>query len=374
MSRLRRGTSLWLTLRRSSRPSSSASRASQRRPGDRRRRHHGLRRCAPAGVSGRARRADRCGADRPWQHGREHGAADAGARRRLRRARRPLRRVRGARYLGNEPAGGAQPCQDVEETARRPQVESRPSIYFTRHEEQVRVEEGARGTTPGRGRRRMADAGEAESRGRLRRSWRNPHARQRAGRSIQRLYGFRTGCPAGRRPPSRAHTGALDQAARRRRRNRHRPGTHRRGAGRDRHGLRHGRIQAAGRTFPAVRHLCRRNAAARSCGARAIGLREVMLWDTGAPTTTPGGPPTIAFSSAATISRTSARRPPVTIERRISALLTERARSVPGRPRAPIATTPGKACSRRHLMACPTSARTGAIRGTSLRSATAGTG
>ena len=90
-----------------------------------------------------------------------------------------------------------------------PQVESRPSIYFTRREEQVRdlkKELDAR--------RRAGVGGEWLTPARLKRDRRtrsgrrDPHARQRAGRSLRRLYGFGARGAASRRPPPRAHTGA----------------------------------------------------------------------------------------------------------------------------------------------------------------------
>ena len=220
----------------------------------------------------------------------------------------------------------------------------------------------------------MADAGEAASRGRLRRSRRDPHTRQRAGRSIQRLYGIRTGCPAGRRTASRTHTRPRDPAAWQRSRGRYRPRAHRCAVGGDCHGLRHAGIQATGRTFPVVRHLRCRHAAARSGGARARSACATSCSGTpSGPTTTPGGPPTIASSSAATTSRTSGRRRRRRRTPDLGAAGGARTSCSRGAA-APVATTPGKACSRRRLMACPTSARTGAIRVTSLRSATAGTG
>ena len=131
---------------------------------------------------------------------------------------------RGARHLGSEPAGGAEPDQDVESAARRAagRVPSLDLLHAARGAG-PRAEEGARGATSGRGRRRMADAGGTTSRGRFRRSRRDPHTRQRAGRSVRRLYGIRAGRPAGRRTAARAHTGASDPAARRRRRGRYRP-------------------------------------------------------------------------------------------------------------------------------------------------------
>ena len=70
---------------------------------------HQLHRAACAG------RVDRGGANRPRQHRRQHGAADAGARRRFRGSCRPLRRVRGAPGLGSQPAG----CPELIRTLKR---------------------------------------------------------------------------------------------------------------------------------------------------------------------------------------------------------------------------------------------------------------
>ena len=220
----------------------------------------------------------------------------------------------------------------------------------------------------------MADAGGTTARGWFRRSRRDPHPRQRAGRSIRRLYGIRSRCPAGRRTAARAHTGARDPAAWRRRRDRYRPGAHLGAAGGDCDGLRHTGIQAAGRAFQDVRHLRCRDAAARSCGARgdrparrhALGHRAPLSLR---PVDARPSPPLRRPRSAAQ-TEDDARQRSTAGSRRCWRSGTT---CFPG-PATSIASTHGKACSRRRLTACPTSARTGTIRGTSLRSATAGTG
>ena len=226
MPRLRRGESLWLHGRKVRAGSRTrARRASPRRPGDHRRRHHRLRRRAPAGIGGCAGRVDRGGANRPRQHRRQHGAADAGARRRFRGSCRPPRRVRGAPGLGSQPAGCPELDPDVEAAARC--AAGRGASLDLLHAARGtggRAEEGTGGATSGRDCRRVADGGGTTANGWFRRSRRDPHPRQRAGRSVRRLYGFRSRGPAGRRTAARALEGARHPAAWRRRRGRYRRG------------------------------------------------------------------------------------------------------------------------------------------------------
>ena len=131
-----------------------------------------------------------------------------------------------------------------------------------------RAEEGTGGAASGRDCRRVADGGGTTANGWFRRSRRDPQPRQRAGRSVRRLYGFCSRGTAGRRTAARALEGARHPAAWRRRRDRYRSGAHLCAVGGHCDGLRHTGIQAAGRALQDVRHLRCRDAAPQSPGAR----------------------------------------------------------------------------------------------------------